>query len=147
MILNVSTLSTQSWSEDNSFLCCISYFFTQKSRQLEVSEDIRKLVGAQIIKRRHNQLSFIPNNIPMEILSDVVYLLLHNSNYVLAAAADGFNPALRIFDSSMQISRLQEASEEDIATVVLQMIINNYCYAAASTIASQFDDGRSAQRL
>ena len=83
----------------------------------------------------------------MEILADVVYLLLHNSNYVLAAAADGFNPALRIFYSSMQISRLQEASEEDIATVVLQMIINNYCYAAASTIASQFDDGRSAQRL
>jgi hypothetical protein len=82
----------------------------------------------------------------MEILADVVYyLLLHNSNYVLAAVGWWVQP-LRIFDSSMQISRLQEASKEDIATVVLQMIINNYSYAAASTIASQFDDGRSAQR-
>ena len=142
MILNVSTLSTQSWSEVRGqyFSLLNLLFFYSESRhiifQRGVCED-SKLVGAQINKRRHNQPSFIPNNDSMEILADVVYyLLLHNSNYVLAAVGLWVQP-LRIFDSSMQILWLQEAFDEAIATVVLQMIINNY-YAAEYNCKSKW---------
>ena len=97
MILNVSTLSTQSWSEDNIFLCCISYFFTQRAGILFSSREYAKIAS-----------SSVPRSINEGIISPLSFLTMSPWKYwqMLCIScccriqimywqqwADGFNPS------------------------------------------------------